>query len=147
VLRYIVRSGFWSPPTFLPLSRGGGVQNRGCTSPTATIRVSGSTMDIGFWSPPAFLYLSGGGGGGGFRIEGAPLRWLRLECPDQRRIGNHTLLSRSSFNQCEAFPCHVTSQAATPPAAAHRILEPPRLSTFKRRGGPELRAHLSNGYD
>jgi hypothetical protein len=31
---------------------------------------------------------------------------------------------------------------------AHRIPEPPRLSTFKRRGGgPESRAHLFNGYD
>jgi hypothetical protein len=72
----------------------------------------------GIRSPPAFLPLSGGGGGGGggSGIWGAPLQRSRSKRPDQWR---------------EAIP------------------DPPRLSTFKRRwgggGGPESRAHLSDG--
>jgi hypothetical protein len=72
--------------------RGGGVRNRGRTSPTATIRAPGSTTHIGFQEPPRLsTFKRRGGGGSG--IEGAPLRRLRSERPDQWRTGNPTLLS------------------------------------------------------
>jgi hypothetical protein len=52
--------------------------------------------------------------GGGGPESGASSQWPRSKRPDQRRTGDPTLLSRSAFNQCGAFPRRVTSRAASP---------------------------------
>jgi hypothetical protein len=111
VPRSMVRIRFRSPLAFLPLSRGG-VRNRAHTSLIAMIRAPRSTTHRKFWTPIAFLNLIRGRGGSG--IKHASSQRSGSKRPDRRRIGDPTLLSRSSFNQCGAFPCHVTSRAASP---------------------------------
>jgi hypothetical protein len=81
------RVGFRTPLAFLPLSGGGGggVRNRGRSSPTVQISAPGSTAMKTIPDPPppppAFLPLSGGGGSG---IPYAVSRRPRSRRPDRR---------------------------------------------------------------
>jgi hypothetical protein len=94
---------FRSPPTFLPLSGGGGGPESRVqlfNSRDHSARINGARGDSG--PPPlAFLPLSGGGG---FRIQGASFRRLRLKRPDQWRVGDLDLFLLSAFNQRGPFP-------------------------------------------
>jgi hypothetical protein len=106
------RVGFRTPLAFLPLSGGGGggVRNRGRTSPTAQISAPGSTAmkTIPDPPPPAFLPLSRGGGSG---IPYAAFRRPRSRRPDQRRLNNPALLSCSMFSQRGPLSCLVIFQS------------------------------------
>jgi hypothetical protein len=101
------------PPHPSTFKRRGGVRNERRTSPMAMIRAPRSTTHRQFWTPLAFLPLIKGGGGG-FRIRHASSQRSRSKRSDQRRSGDPTLLSHSTFNQCGAFPPLVTSQATSP---------------------------------
>jgi hypothetical protein len=89
---------FRTPLAFLPLSKGGGgVQNQGRTSPTVQIGVPGSMAMKTIPDPPCLSTFKRRGGGG-VQNRASNFRRLRLQRPDQWRLDNPILLSRSGFN-------------------------------------------------
>jgi hypothetical protein len=110
--RSTVRIGFRTPPAFLPLSGGGGVRNRRHISSMVLIGALGSMMLKAIPDPPCLSTFKQRGGGSG--IGHAASQRPRSKHSDQRCSGDLTLLSRSTLNQCGAFPHCVTSRAASP---------------------------------
>jgi hypothetical protein len=97
---------FWTPLAFLPLSGGGGggVRNRGRTSPTAQISAPGSTAIKVIPDPRCLSTFKQRGGSG---IMDEAFRRPRSQCPNQRRSPDLIIFSYSVFSQCGPFPRHV----------------------------------------
>jgi hypothetical protein len=93
--RSTARMGFRTPLAFRPLSRGGGVRNRGRTSPTVQMSAPGSTAMKTIPDPPR---LSTFKPRGGVRNRRCSFQRPRSRSPDQRLRHSPDLLSCPVFN-------------------------------------------------
>jgi hypothetical protein len=127
--------GFRTPLAFRSLSKGGGgVRNRGRTSPTIQISTPGSTVMKTIPDPPRPSTFKRRGGGGGCPESHMQLPdGSRSRRPDQRRSCSPALLSYLVINQCGPSSCHFILPSAFPllPCVIHSpLLLGPRGSPF-----------------
>jgi hypothetical protein len=115
------RVGFRTPLAFLPL-RGGGVWNRGRTSPTVQISVPRSTAMKTIPDPPHLSTFKRRGGGSG--IPYAAFRRPRSRRSDQRRLCSPALLNCPMLSQCGPSSYHFILTSAFPllPCVIHSPL-------------------------
>jgi hypothetical protein len=132
-----IDGAYWilDPPCRPIFKQGGGVQNRGRTSPTVLISMPGSMVmkTIPDPPPPPPPRPSTFKRRGGVRNPICSFRRLRSRRPDQRCSCSPTLLSYLVINQCGPSSCHFILPSSFPllPCVIHSpLLLDPRGSPF-----------------